>query len=54
MRILEPVETYGAVITLNLRRESEDEMGSLQDLLIAMGCAQRTDAKIVSAIPGIQ
>jgi len=29
-------------------------MSSLQDLLIAMGCAQRTNAKIVPAIPGIQ
>jgi len=56
MRILEPVKTCDAElrITLELRRENEDEMNSLQDLLIAMGCAQHTDAKIVPAIPGIQ
>jgi len=48
MRILESVETY-AVITLELKHES-DEMNSLQDLLIAMGCAQHIDAKVVPAI----
>ena len=52
MRILEPVETYDAVITLELTRENEGETSSLQDLL--MGCAQHTDAKIVPVIPGIQ
>jgi len=39
MRILEPVETCGAVITFELKRENEDEMSSLQYLLIAMECA---------------
>jgi len=51
MRIFEFVEIYGAVITLELKRESEDEMSSLQDLLITMGYAQH--AKIVLAISDI-
>ncbi|KYM85981.1 hypothetical protein ALC53_04342 [Atta colombica] len=39
MRIFESEEIYGTVITLELKRESEDEMSSLQDLLITMGYA---------------
>ncbi|KYN08460.1 Tudor domain-containing protein 5 [Cyphomyrmex costatus] len=53
MRILEPIQNHAAVITLELKRESEDEMSSLKEMLIATGCAQHTDEKIVSAIPGI-
>jgi len=33
--------------------ESMDEMGSLIDLLVGMGCAQYTDNEIAIAIPGI-
>ncbi|XP_018376445.1 PREDICTED: uncharacterized protein LOC108769757 [Trachymyrmex cornetzi] len=53
MQILESIEDYAAIITLELKRESEDETSSLKDLLISMGCALHTDAKAVPTIPGI-
>jgi len=53
MRILGSIREEAAVIALELRRESMDEMSSLTDLLIGMGCAQHTDKEIAPAIPGI-
>jgi len=53
MRILGSVRDEAAVIALELKRESIDEMSSLTDLLVGMGCAQYTDKKIAAAIPGI-
>ncbi|KYN09261.1 hypothetical protein ALC57_18625 [Trachymyrmex cornetzi] len=44
MRILEFIEDYAAIITLELKRESEDETSSLKDLLISMGCALHTES----------
>jgi len=53
MRILGSIRDEAAVIALELRRESMDEMSSLTDLLVGMGCAQYTDKEIAAAIPGI-
>jgi len=53
MRILGSIRDEAAIIALELKRESEDEMGSLNDLLIGMGCAQYTDREIAAAVPGI-
>jgi len=53
MRILDSVRDEAAVIALELKRESINEMGSLTDLLVGMGCAQYTDNKIAAATPGI-
>jgi len=53
MRILGSIRDEAAVIALELRRESIDEMSSLTDLLVGMGCAQYTDKEIATAIPGI-
>ncbi|KYM98523.1 hypothetical protein ALC62_10764 [Cyphomyrmex costatus] len=53
MRILVSITDKAAVVTLELKRESEDEMSSLKDLLISMGCAQHIDEKIMSTLPGI-
>jgi len=53
IRILGSIRDEAAIIALELKRESLDEMGSLTDLLIGMGCAQYTDNKIAAAMPGI-
>jgi len=51
--ILGSIRDEAAIIALELKRESMDEMSSLTDLLVGMGCAQYTDNKIAAAIPGI-
>jgi len=53
IRILGSIRDEAAIIALELKRESMDEMSSLTDLLVGMGCAQYTDSKIAAAIPGI-
>ncbi|XP_018360152.1 PREDICTED: uncharacterized protein LOC108759292 [Trachymyrmex cornetzi] len=53
MWILESIEDYAAIITLELKWESEDETSSLKDLLISMECALHTDAKMVPTIPSV-
>ncbi|XP_018377811.1 PREDICTED: uncharacterized protein LOC108770628 [Trachymyrmex cornetzi] len=53
MRIIRSIADESAVITFEPRRESEDEMSSLKNLLISMGCAQHTDDEIVPTIPGV-
>ncbi|KYQ55615.1 hypothetical protein ALC60_05487 [Trachymyrmex zeteki] len=51
MRILRSIADE-AVITLEPKHESEDEMSSLKELLISMGCAQHTE-EMLPTIPGI-
>lgn len=53
MRIVGSINDEAAIIALEPKRESEDEMSSLTELLIGMGCAQHSDTKISPAIPGI-
>ncbi|KYN10238.1 hypothetical protein ALC57_17636, partial [Trachymyrmex cornetzi] len=53
MRIIRSIADVSAVITFEPRRESEDEMSSLKNLLISMGCAQHTDDEIVPTIPSV-
>jgi len=53
MRILGSIKDEAAIIALELKRESMDEMSSLTDLLVGMGCAQHTSKEIAAAIPGI-
>jgi len=53
IRILGSIRDEAAIIALELKRESLDEMSSLTDMLIGMGCAQYTDNKIAVAMPGI-
>jgi len=53
IRILGPIRDEAAIIALELKRESMNEMGSITDLLVGMGCAEYTDNKIAAAIPGI-
>ncbi|KYN29359.1 hypothetical protein ALC57_01195 [Trachymyrmex cornetzi] len=49
--IIRSIADESAVITFEPRRESEDEMSSLKNLLISMGCVQHTDDEIVPTIP---
>jgi len=53
IRILGSIRDEAAIIALELRRESMDEMSSLTDLLVGMGCAQYTNKEIAAALPGI-
>jgi len=53
IRVLGSIRDEAAVIALELKRESMDEMSSLTDMLVGMGCAQYTDKEIAAAIPGI-
>ncbi|KYN14509.1 hypothetical protein ALC57_13278 [Trachymyrmex cornetzi] len=53
MRIIRSIENEGAVITFEPRRESEDEMSSLKNLLISMGCAQHRRRNIINKLDKI-
>lgn len=53
MRIVRSIEDEAAIIALEPKRESEDEISSLNELLIGMECAQHADEKITPAIPEI-
>jgi len=53
MGILESIRDEAAIIALELKHESKDEMSSLNDLLIGIECAQHTNEEITAAVSGV-
>ncbi|XP_028047214.1 tudor and KH domain-containing protein-like [Monomorium pharaonis] len=53
MRIIQPIRDDAAIISLELKRETEDETRDVRQLFIQLGCAQAAKDPASPGLPGV-